>query len=298
MAAAAASAATHLWRRLSVVAQREGEGEGEGEGASASAAAAVALPHALVEPLARIERLCAQLRRRGAAESGAAEHARSDTTRCYYSALVLMHETPKRHVESKARVGRCIRALHATRRADPAQLRLMWPRSSSASAALAERARVAQSSRFEPAARCAGEAAPSALEMVECAVEAPRGAAGVGRRVGRRAGRRGGSRAARAAGDAAFKRECVEIAIAAVHSGEHLRELDARASESRALGGAPVAMPYRKASHRRRNPSDTFVSAGSVRAARAAAQACCDAVDGVLSGAARNAFCLVRPPVR
>ena len=41
---------------------------------------------------------------------------------------------------------------------------------------------------------------------------------------------------------------------------------------------------------------DTGVSAGSFRAALAAAGAVCEAVDRVLSGTARNAFCAVRPP--
>jgi len=41
---------------------------------------------------------------------------------------------------------------------------------------------------------------------------------------------------------------------------------------------------------------DTGVSAGSLRAALAAAGGVCEAVDRVLTGAARNAFCCVRPP--
>ena len=41
---------------------------------------------------------------------------------------------------------------------------------------------------------------------------------------------------------------------------------------------------------------DTGVSAGSFRAALAAAGAVCEAVDRLLAGAARNAFCAVRPP--
>jgi acetoin utilization deacetylase AcuC-like enzyme len=42
--------------------------------------------------------------------------------------------------------------------------------------------------------------------------------------------------------------------------------------------------------------ADTIVSRGSARAARRAAGAVCRAVGAVVSGAARNAFCAVRPP--
>ena len=41
---------------------------------------------------------------------------------------------------------------------------------------------------------------------------------------------------------------------------------------------------------------DTYMSSGSVRAARLAAGACIQAVDQVLLGQADNAFCVVRPP--
>ena len=42
--------------------------------------------------------------------------------------------------------------------------------------------------------------------------------------------------------------------------------------------------------------SDTFVSPDSTRAAVAAASVVCRAIDAVCTGAARNAFCVVRPP--
>ncbi len=57
------------------------------------------------------------------------------------------------------------------------------------------------------------------------------------------------------------------------------------------VGGA-----FRVTSMQRSNVMDTYVSAASWDVARIAAGTVCLAVDKVLSGAFRNAVCLVRPP--
>jgi len=262
IAVTAASSAVQLWRRLCL-----------------RAAARDALPPALEEVLIRIEEQCVELRARVAPPaSGAAERESRDTTSCFHSRQVLRHVTPMDHVESKTRVERCMRALVTTQSADPAGLRLMWP-SGAARGRDGKATLRATDSRFEPAPSCSKEAPSSTLEIVELDSN--------------------GSRSASSARSAflsdEFKKECMEIAISVVHSGAHLRELEVRAAASRARD-APVAMPAQSKTHRRQPAADTFVSSTSVVAARAAGRVCCHAVDAVLSGASRNAFCLIRPP--
>ena len=68
--------------------------------------------------------------------------------------------------------------------------------------------------------------------------------------------------------------------VARVHPAAHLARLEARLP---AVGFAAI-------------DADTFMSAGSITAARRAAGAVVRAVDMVMAGEARNAFCAVRPP--
>ena len=64
-----------------------------------------------------------------------------------------------------------------------------------------------------------------------------------------------------------------------VHSDSHIRQMGARAG----AGGGQVE-------------ADTWLSAGSDRAARLAAGCVLNAIEGVVTGPDRQAFCLVRPP--
>jgi len=108
-----------------------------------------------------------------------------------------------------------------------------------------------------------------------------------------------------------FQRASLEL-ISRVHSAEYLdfvnelsKTLERRQKEE--TGDSPSIMTIPFTPHIQRNilkttdlnvkgHSDTSFSVGSLRAARRAAGAVQHAVDRVLSGRSRNAFCVVRPP--
>ncbi|KAG5177699.1 hypothetical protein JKP88DRAFT_170043 [Tribonema minus] len=100
-----------------------------------------------------------------------------------------------------------------------------------------------------------------------------------------------------------FKR-APAAALRRVHTADYLKFVDGLSRELGAAG-APAAVPFtpmvqrdlmRKAEVKPHEFCDTSFSAGSLGAARRAAGAVVAAVDSVLAGRHRNAFCAVRPP--
>eukprot|EP00553_Chaetoceros_curvisetus_P008923 CAMPEP_0204629332 /NCGR_PEP_ID=MMETSP0717-20131115/17987_1 /ASSEMBLY_ACC=CAM_ASM_000666 /TAXON_ID=230516 /ORGANISM="Chaetoceros curvisetus" /LENGTH=207 /DNA_ID=CAMNT_0051646241 /DNA_START=41 /DNA_END=660 /DNA_ORIENTATION=- len=108
-----------------------------------------------------------------------------------------------------------------------------------------------------------------------------------------------------------FDRASLEF-LSRVHSAEYLtfvnnlsKELEKRHNEETTAKNVPSVVPFtpmvqrtvmREPTVKKGSHSDTSFSSGSLRAARRAAGAVKHAVDCVLVGRNRNAFCVVRPP--
>eukprot|EP00658_Telonema_sp_P-2_P070581 TRINITY_DN60038_c0_g1_i1.p1 TRINITY_DN60038_c0_g1~~TRINITY_DN60038_c0_g1_i1.p1 ORF type:complete len:291 (+),score=38.80 TRINITY_DN60038_c0_g1_i1:275-1147(+) len=95
------------------------------------------------------------------------------------------------------------------------------------------------------------------------------------------------------------------VDVAKVHSGAYVQSVSSLASTMMGSCGTPVPFtPYvqreqnklKKSKAKQVKISDTSFSAGSLMAALRAIGAVQHAIDQTLTGAARNAFCCVRPP--